>query len=189
MQETVNPTNINAARRQAACFAKAKTMTAAGYELLTIGGYKDLFVVKSAEGNEYGVDLQFSKCDCPDFVKHGGTCKHLIWAGMRLDEAEEAAMWEAACAQYDEEEGWMNDILDGYAPKTTTLQFLESVQARMCSDLNKARELASVYKIGVKDIRAERVHQLETALLVIGEYWGKELCGRLDLQPADTVKL
>lgn len=187
MQETTNPTNINAARRQAASFAKAKAMTAAGYELLTIGGYKDLFVVKSPEGNEYAVDLEFRKCDCPDFGKHGGTCKHLIWAGMKLDEAEDAAMWTSICAEHDkrmEEEGEFE-----FAASSTTLQYLEAIQARMVADLNKARELASVYKIGVKDSRDKRVYELETALLVIGEYWGKELVGRLDLQPAHEVTL
>lgn len=82
------PRNINEARTQANINARAATLWADGYtwELrqASIGG--TYYMVKSPEGNFYGVDPQADfRCTCPAYEKFDGCCKHSL-AIQKVDE-------------------------------------------------------------------------------------------------------
>ncbi len=74
-------------------------------------------------------------------------------------------------------------------PVLTARAVLEALQVRMVQDLDKAREAIQKQKSYEVTGWNYREHHLEHALLVIGEYWGRELCNRLDLKPADKATL
>ena len=185
------PKSAQDARRMANSFAKAQAILEEGYRFTQENGM--VAVVKPGELHAaYWIGEHAdgtSGCDCPDFVKHGKFCKHTLAVGILAEqEAQEEAMWNAICAQYEEEEGWADGVHEPM-PQTTTAQFLEALQARMCSDLNKAE--AAIAKQKSYEVTGHDCTRfnLNVGLRVIGLYWNLEMCGRLNLMPAHEVKL
>ncbi len=218
LTHTDKPRNAQQAVRLARCWEKAQQLTAQGYtfEVATLkdAPLPDTYHVNTPEHRFHTVNVEAACCTCEDWQKHRDICKHILWVkeelrlqaehaqqALTLTVEEEVSALDAYCKEWDgERERLLTGVPECLLPAPyavpepdetvlTVRALLEALQVRMVKDLEAARELASVYKIGVKDSRDRRVCQLETALLVIGEYWGKELCNRLDLQPADKVTL
>ncbi len=106
--------NINEAVKQANRNSRAQNMQAEGY---TVVIYKDWLTVEIHKpGNttmmqDYMVNRLERTCTCED-AKRGNYCKHQMFVELvmetypqgkqALEEAQdEAAMWEAICAEYD----------------------------------------------------------------------------------------
>ena len=92
--------NINTARRQANSYAKAQEIIKEGYCFHKDADSDVIAVIKpGTTAAAYWINMIEPGCDCPDYMKHPGTfCKHtMAWDILQ----EEAAMWEAQCAEYD----------------------------------------------------------------------------------------
>ena len=101
--------NINQARNQANRFSRALNMKSEGYRFQPFGKTPTYAVFKpenTATTNgrrDYFVNLTPGKeeCDCADFQKNGGTCKHMLFVTVEKEKQEEEVMWEAKCAEYE----------------------------------------------------------------------------------------
>ena len=215
---TDKPRNAQQAVRLARCWEKAQQLTAQGYTF-EVATLKDetlphTFHVNTPEGRFHTVNVEAACCTCEDWAKHRDVCKHLLWVkeelrlqaehaqqAMTLTVEEEETALDAYCKAWDSERARLLTAVPEcllpapYAteetpePVLTVRAVLEALQVRLCADLDAARVRSEHYNIGMMETRDKRVHQLETALLVIGEYWGKEMCNRLELKPADKATL
>jgi hypothetical protein len=69
-----------------------------GHEIRKVGA--DLYLVPSCAGQgSYTVDYNEETCSCPDFRRHGETCKHIYCVGISL-----AKRRRLVCACVD---GWV----------------------------------------------------------------------------------
>lgn len=191
--QNATPKTAQAAIAQANRFQRAQAILTQGYTFSQDVELNTVLVTKPGRlAAEYTIGEQLTGrdgCSCPDFQRTGIPCKHMMaWEIVQKQEEEEAQMWEAQCARYDEEEGWLDAPYET-TRKTTTAQFLEALQARMVADLNKAE--TAIRKQKFYEVTGHDCNRLNltVALRVIGEYWGKELVGRFDLLPADKVTL
>jgi predicted nucleic acid-binding Zn finger protein len=65
-----------------------------GHEIRRVG--QDLYLVPSCTGRGfYSVDYSEETCDCPDFLRRGENCKHLLAAGIHV--AKRRARQVCAC--------------------------------------------------------------------------------------------
>ena len=88
---------------------RAKGLLKEGYIFAPMDGDPTSFFAHTPTGNVYTVFTHIDfptyrpKCSCPDFEKHGDFCKHLLCAAEILN--DDAAKWDAICADHDENEG------------------------------------------------------------------------------------
>ena len=111
MNTNTNTININEAIAQANRNTRALQIIEEGYTFTQDADTKMVAVCKPgklAASYFIGEHVDGSNgCDCADKAKTGKPCKHEIaWNILQDEEANEARMWEAQCAQWDAEEGW-----------------------------------------------------------------------------------
>jgi SWIM zinc finger len=102
--------NINLAVQQANRYERAKTLLKEGYTFHKDQGSDVVAVCKPGRlAASYWLNMLSEGCDCPDFLKRGQPCKHMLaWDILEAKAMEEAGL-EAQCAEYEwraENEMW-----------------------------------------------------------------------------------
>ncbi len=74
-----------------------------GHEMRQASPGEDLYLVPSCTGRGfYSVDYRAETCDCPDFLRRGENCKHILAVGVLV--AKRRARLRQVCACND---GWI----------------------------------------------------------------------------------
>jgi hypothetical protein len=98
---TNEPKNANDASRffRTATYA-AKIVAEGLYQFEQDAETKTVYVMKPGRLAASYTITEEDGCDCPNFLEHGGYCKHtLAWAEIK----ENAKMWEAICSEVEEQ--------------------------------------------------------------------------------------
>ena len=90
--------NINTAIAEALCMERALNILKEGYSFTDELGDGTLIAVCKPGKLAADYWIMFGKCDCPDFMKTGRDCKHMI--ANEIKKADEEMM-EALCAEWE----------------------------------------------------------------------------------------
>ena len=90
--------NINTAIAEALRMERALTILKEGYSFTDELGDGTLIAVCKPGKLAAAYWIMFGKCDCPDFMKTGRDCKHMIASEIKQDEE---AMMEALCKEWE----------------------------------------------------------------------------------------
>lgn len=191
------PKNAVEANEQAKRLDRAKALLAEGYTFYRDADSEVIAVCKPGRlAASYFINMLTPGCDCPDFLKTEQACKHM-YAYEILQNEEAAAVADELAGLEWQAKIWEDQNMPIFpqlpeAPTLTVGMVLESLQARIIQDLDRAETVTlkrDLQCYAIRYDRQRRLQNLQGALDVIGNYWTKETAGILDLLPAYKVLL
>lgn len=166
------PRNAQEAMQQAVRLERAKAILAEGYRFVKDAGSEVVAVCKPGMLKAtYWINLLSEGCDCPDYMKTGLPRKHMVAYQLLQDEqAGEAAMWEAQCKQWEED-----NFLDAIPTPTLESIAAKDLYQRMSADLQRV-EMA-IHTHGTRLVNPIQCQQdrnraaaLQCAVHIVSEY-------------------